>query len=140
MSADDLQTFTYVVADDAGHAPIRERVQRRVVEDSGGNRAYPTCRNLITCERLPGARVADGRRHAREVSAAPRFRCDRGRLESRCIEPRSLITREKEHFVEDYGPTKGASENVLPAIGLRRVRSIVHPRIRVHLAVAVELE
>ena len=137
--ANRRQRLADIVAGDAAHGPVRQRV-RRVVQDRKGDRADPGNRNLVAGKRQVGGRIPDRRGDAREIAAAPRLRCDRDRLGSRGVEARALIVAEEEQFVLRQGPAQRAAVDVLPAFRLGGRRAVVGPGVGVHRAVAVEVE
>src|SRR5204862_4422602 len=85
-------------------------------------------------------RIADGRAGAREIAGAPRGGRDRDVFGAGRVEPRALVIAENEPLVLLQGTAHRAAEDVLRPLRFRRVGSFVVPRVRVEVAVAVELE
>src|SRR5262249_44271122 len=130
----------HVVTGHTADVPVGQRIEGKVIEDRVGNPADPTGWNLIPGKRHTRLRVADGRARARQIAVPPGVRRDRNRLEARRVEPRALVVPEEEQPVLRDRPAERAAVDILPAIWLRRPGAVIRPGIRIHLAVAVELE
>ena len=129
-----------IAADTAADGPIRERVERRVAEECTSGRADPAGGYLVARERLSGERVANDGAHARQIAATPFSRRHRDRLGSRRVEPDALVVAEDKPFVLLQRAAQRTTEDVLRPLRFRRVGPVVVPRVRVEVAVAVELE
>jgi hypothetical protein len=140
VRADRVQALAHEVAADAGDAAVRQRVQRCVVEDRARERTDPTVRNLIPGERRSRYGILNRRGNARQIAVPPALRRHRNGLGPRRVVPGALIVPEEEHPVPQQRPAERPPEDVLLAIRFRRMRPVVGPRVRVHAAVAVELE
>ena len=134
------QRLADVVAGDACHCGVRQRVLGSVAEDGARHGADAVGRDDVARELLPGERVDDRRGDARQVADAPRRRRDRRRGGARGILARSLVVAEEEQRVLHQRPAEGAAIDVLPAFRLRRAGPVPLPRVRVEVAVPVELE
>ena len=96
--------------------------------------------DLVVRKRRARPRIANRRRDARQIAAAPRLRRNRHGLEPGRVESRALVVAEEEQRVPHQRPSERAAENVLPALRLGRPRPVVRPGVGVHRAVPVELE
>ena len=134
------QRLAHVITGHARDRPVRQRVQIRVVEQRGGNRADAAGRNLVAREDRTGDGILDRRGHARKVSAAPCFRRHRDRLGPGRVEPRPLVVAEDEQLVLHDRAAESGAVDMLRPLRFRGVRPVVRPRVRVHAAVAIELE
>ena len=132
--------LAHVVAGDTAHVPVRQRVVRGVVQDRERRRADAAERDLVAGERLPGERVPDRGRDARQVAVAPGLGRDRGGREARGVLARALVVGEEEQLVLDQRAAERRAEDVLLALLARRVGAVVLPGVRVEVAVPVELE